>query len=660
VAARRRIAAAETELFMNGEQRKLAAIMFTDLVGYTALTQENEPLALELLEEHNQLLRPIFAKYHGQEIKTIGDSFLVEFASALQAVRCALEIQETLQVRNESAPRERSIQIRFGVHLGDVEHRANDIFGDGVNIASRIVTMSEQSGIRISEDVYRQIRNKIEASITSLGRHQLKGIREPIEVYEIAAPIQQETSANTGSAEKRRVAVLPFSNISPDAKDEYFADGMTEEIISSLSKIRELKVASRSTAFRYKGQSVDPREIGRELGVGSVLEGSVRKHGNRLRITAQLINATDGFHLWSEEYDRELEDVFAIQSDIATRVAQALQVQLLATERRRIEQQATKDLKAYQLYLRGRYFWNKRTNEGFRKAIEYFEQAITRDEDYALAYAGLADCYSLLHEYGHMSTTEAYPKAEAAAKRALEIDDTLAEAHTSLALVRMTYYWDWQGAEREFQRAIELNPEYATAHHWYAGYLAAMGRFEQAVGEIQRARELDPFSLTINMEMGLMFDISRQYDRAIEQYRHTLEMDPNFAWAYRLLGWTYWQNGMPDEAIEHFLEAKRLSGETDETVSALRKAYEASGAQGYWQKELELAQSQEKQTYVSPFSLALICIALGDKDEAFRWLEIAYEEHAYDIVMLKVDPVYDPLRSDPRFTVLLKKMGLEK
>lgn len=460
--------------------------------------------------------------------------------------------------------------------------------------------------------------------------------------------------------DKYRIAVLPFASISPDPKDEYFADGITEELISTLSKIDDLSVIARTSVMPYKGTTKSIAEIGQELRVGTILEGSVRKAENKLRITVQLIDVQSQAHLWSQEYDREFKEVFVIQSNIAQRVAEALKVQLMVGEKRQIERQATENVEAYTWYLRGRYFQGKRTEEGLKTSIEYFERAIEKDPFYALAYSGLADSYNLLAIYGYLSPKEAYPKVKMAAGMALEMDDSLAEAHTSLAFTKHRFDWDWLGAEREFKRAIRSNPSYASAHHWYSLLLSQMGRTEESFAAIKRAQELDPLSLVINTDLGTYFYYTRQYDQAIAYYQKTLEMSPDFARVYLDLGTTYEQKGMYKEAIATFQKGVMLSGGNSLMMASLGHAYAVSGRREEARKILHELQHQTNQEYIVPYAVALIYIGLNEKDQAFQWLEKAYEERSGWLVFLKVNPLLDPLQSDPRFGELLKKIGLEK
>jgi len=434
---------------------------------------------------------------------------------------------------------------------------------------------------------------------------------------------------------------------------------MAEELINALTKIERLKVASGSSAFQFKGRGYDIREVGEKLKVQTVIEGSVRKAGNRLRITVQLINVADGFHVWSEKYDRDMEDIFAIQDDISLTIVEKLKVKLLRKEKAKIVKRHTEDVVAYNLYLKGRYFWNKRTQEGFRRAIEYFEQAIAEDSTFVLAYAGLADSYNLLGFYCILSPKESFPKAKAAVKKALEIDDTLAEAHAALGFARMYYDWDWKDAEREFKQAIELNPGYPTAHHWYAEYLTLMGQMDVAITEAKQALDLDPFSLIMNILLGWAFFYSRQFVQAIEQYKKALEMDPNFVPAHFFLGLAYVQKSLFKKAIPEFKKAKTLFGESTLMEVGLGYAYAASGKRDLAQKVLDILKRMSKRMYVPSYYIAAIYADLGEKDQMFNWLEKGYEERDMRLVFLKVEPIWDSVRSDPRFKALLKKVGLD-
>jgi TolB-like protein/Tfp pilus assembly protein PilF len=455
--------------------------------------------------------------------------------------------------------------------------------------------------------------------------------------------------------------VLPFATLSADPEQDYFCDGMAEEIINALTQIEDLRVVARTSSFAFKGKHEDIREIGRKLNVETVLEGSVRKAGNRLRITAQLVKVDDGYHLWSERYDREMEDVFAIQDEISLAIVEKLKIKLLGGQKTKLVKRQTEDFEAYNLYLKGRYFWNKRTEKGLMKGIEYFRKAIKLDPEYAVAHTGLADSYNLLSAYSIASPGECIPKAKAAAMKAMEIDPDLAEGHECLGHVNMLYDWKWLDAEREFERAIELNPNYATAHQRHGILLTAMGRMDDALVEIKRAHELDPLSLIINTDVGLFFFFEHQYDQAASQCKKTLEMDPNFAVAHFALGLAREQTAEYEEAACGFQQSISLSGGNPIYLSALGHARAVAGSRDEAQKILSELIALSERRYVSPYSIATVCAGLGEHDQAFEWLQRACAERSVWLghLHLRVDPRLDCLRSDQRFTQLLRQMGVE-
>jgi adenylate cyclase len=469
-------------------------------------------------------------------------------------------------------------------------------------------------------------------------------------------------SRKVKSAEKSlpSIAVLPFINMSVEPENEYFSDGMTEDIINTLSKIKDFQVAARTSTFSFKGEKIDVRNIGRKLGVEVVLEGSVRKAGNRLRITAQLIKVQDGYHLWSEQYDRVLSDVFEIQDEITLAIVNALKIELLDKENQTVTKKYTENIEAYHLYLKGRYYWNKMNIEAFRKSIELFEKAIAIDPGYALAYAGLADSYTGLGDAGlsAISPKEAFSCANAAVKKALEIDETLAEAHASLGHLNM-HDFDWSGAEREFKRAIELNPNYATTYHMSGFNYALIERHDEAITLMKQALKLDPVALGIITDLGVIYYFARQYDQAIAQYYKALEMDPGFIRAYVTLGSAYGQKGMYPKAIDMIQKAMDLSGDRSK-IAALGRVYALADQKDEALKIVEELKELSGQRYISPYCFALIYSSLGENDKAMEFLNMAFREHASEMIYLKVDPFLDKLRSDPRFKDLLKKVCLEK
>ncbi len=479
----------------------------------------------------------------------------------------------------------------------------------------------------------------------------------------IAAPViylQRSRAAPTGG--RRMLAVLPFENLTGDPAQEYFSDGLTEEMISRLGSLdpQRLAVIARTSVMHYKHDAVPLDQIGRELGVDYVLEGSVRRDANKLRITAQLIQMSDKTHLWVRQYDRELSSLLAVQMEIAQAVADQIQLTLGNGDRIDVLRPALLSpaaYEAYDLYLKGRYFWNKRTPEGFEKAVEHFQQATEKDPAYARAYAGLADTYALKNSFGLGAPEELVPKARSAALRALELDDRLAEAHTSLAMIQESYDWDWPSAEKEFLRAIQLDPNYATARHWHAELLAFQGRFDEALAESERARQLDPLSLIIATDHGAILYFARQYDRAIEEFRAVLERDPPFAKA-NMVVWAYAHKGMLEEALAQ-IDSWRRTVDEPWSWAAQVYVYERLGRHAEARDALEKLEALARQRPSDPMPMLPVAyIGVNQKEKAFVWLEKALRERSSSIIGLKVDPLYDPLREDPRFQYLLRRAGL--
>lgn len=456
---------------------------------------------------------------------------------------------------------------------------------------------------------------------------------------------------------RHAVVALPFANLSSDEENEYLADGITEELINALAKVQGLRVASRTSSFSFKGKAMDIPEIAERLGVDIVIEGSVRKVGNRLRISVQVIDVEDGYPLWSDTFNRQLEDVFVLQEEIARAVAAALEVTLVGNGEAPLVKTSTDDVEAYTLYLKGRHFWNRRTSEGLRTAVEYFTRAIEVDPDYSLAHAGLADTYAILLDYGILPPGEALPKLREAALRALELDATLAEAHTSLALAHQ-FEWNWSAAEREFRRAITLNPNFAVAHHRYALFLAWMERPGESLREIRQAQQIEPLSLIILSTVGWVHYYARRYQEAVEQSLQVLEMDPDFLNANIVLGLAYGQLGRYADAVGALQQATRLSGDGASILALLGYVHGASGDLAKAQEIYERLRAQAPERYISPYYLAIAALGVRDPEQAFDWLERAYEQRSGPLVYLRAEPIVDSLRSDPRFERLLARLGL--
>jgi serine/threonine-protein kinase len=464
-------------------------------------------------------------------------------------------------------------------------------------------------------------------------------------------------SANT-KGQIESIAVIPFVNASGNADNEYLSDGMTESLINSLSQLPKLSVKARSSVFRYKGKEVDPQDVGNALSVQAVLLGRVVERADNITLNLELVDARTGNQIWGEQYNRKRTDLVSLQTEIARDVSNKLRAKLSGAEEQRVTKSYTANTEAYQLYLRGRYHWNKRTAKDLQKSVEYFNQAIEKDPNYALAYAGLADSYVLFSGYNVASPNEAYPKARTAAVKAIEIDETLAEAHTALAEIKFKYEWNFDAAERGYKYAIELNPNYPTARQWYSEYLSIVGRHDEAFAQMKRAQELDPLSLIINRELGLILMDRREYDAAIEQLLKTIEIDSSFAPAHTDLGLVYAQKLLYQESITEHQKAISLDPENAFALSNLGYTYAKSGRKDEARKVLNQMQELSARRYVSPLDIASIHAGLGEKNEAFELLEKAYKQHDDDLLFLKIHPPMESLRTDLRFQDLLRRVGL--
>jgi len=463
-------------------------------------------------------------------------------------------------------------------------------------------------------------------------------------------------STTAVTADSKSIAVLPFVNMSADKNDEYLSDGVSEELITALSKITGLQVKARTSSFVFKGKNEDIQKIGELLHVSHLLEGSVAKAGNKLRITAQLIQASDGNHEWSDTYDREMQDIFAVRSEVAEKVAETLKVRLLGEEKRKIDKKPTENLEAYNLYRQGRFYGDQVSEEGIKKALPFFEQAIQKDPRFALAYAGMADTYVAAAD-AFIAPREAFSKAKEAAQKAIELDDTLAEAHASLGLLHYHYDWDWAAAEKEFKRALILNPQSAWSYALYSQFLGGMGRVEEANEQGRHALELDPLSVTARWCLGWAFLSAGRSDEAIEELSKAMELEPTSAWARTFLGRAYLSKGMQQRAIEE-LETARRDGPDDVFVlSLLGYGYAVTGRRADALEVLQRFDEMEKHRYVSRAARVYVYAGLGDKDKAFEWLEKAYQERSDALAWFRQEPESKSLRSDPRFAVLMRKIG---
>lgn len=684
-------------------QRRLAAIMFTDMVGYSALSQKNEALALELLETHRNILRPVFVEYSGKEIDTAGDSFFVEFQSAVDAANCAVEIQTRLYERNKTVDSEKVILIRIGLHIGDVVQLGSNVHGDGVNIAARLEPVATPGGICLSGDFARAVQNKLKYSVVRKGETKLKNITEPMEIYCIRLPWVEEKRLGSDKAGREkilrksilkyalppvlliilvivilgvlnllspgkdgkqihnRLAVLPFTNIGGNPDDDYFAEGMTEQIISSLSNLSGLNVIARSSVMKYKDAGINIRQIGDELNVETVLEGSVRKAMDKARITVKLIDVSTEENIWAMDYDKELKDIFMVQSEIAQNVALNLEVKLRNEERVRLERKTPVNTDAYNAYLLGRFYLNRRNIEGVKRGITYFEKAIQYDSTFALAYSGLADAYTLIGAagYGIIPIEEAIAKANQNVMTALEYDENLAEAHASLAYIKFRLEWKFDEAEDEFKKAINLGPSYAQAHEWYALFLALRGRFPEALERMKLAYELNPLSTSVSNGMGRIYYFMGDFQKALDQFGNTIKMDPNYAEAYFSLGMTHTAMAEYKKAMQEIEKAVNLSNRRLIILSDLAYVYVMTGEKVKAAEIIKEFDERSKTENISPFLYVPYYIGLKDYKRVFELFEKAYEEKFGLMLYIKADHMFGgEIRKDPRYIDLIKRIGL--
>ena len=626
--------------------------MFTDVVGYTSLTQKDEALAMELLEEHRSLVRPFLQKHGGREVKTIGDAFLVEFESALEAVRCAFDIQQALHEVNMSRPIERKIQLRIGVHLGDVIHSQSDVYGDAVNVASRIEPLAPPGGVCITEQVYDHVKNKSDFQLTSLGKRELKNVGEPVEVFRVVFPWEKKEEASALAPDRMRVAVLPFTNLSSDPEEGYFADGMTEELITSISGVRQLTVIARTSVMGYKGTTKKAKEIGKELEVGTMLEGSVRKAGNRVRITAQLIDSATEGHLWAQNYDRQLEDVFAIQSEIAEKVAEELRVRLVDSEKRVIERRPTDSAEAFTYYLRARELVRSGTEASLRQAPEVFEKAIVLDPSFARAHAGLAESYLEATNAGYGTFEQNTPKAELAANKAVQLDPELAEAHAILAEVAFNVD-DVHAGERSAKRAIELNPSLSDAHYILSNLYFLQGETEGGLKAAESCYRLDPVRPRFVERLGFWYFCLGRENDALQHWAKTVQTAP-FG-TYRSETEYYLAKEDLVKAKEFYVLAEKL--EPGHRWVKWMKGFIAArtgdrdGALGVI-KEIEA-----KWVGSSTLNdLAFVYYALDDLDSYFTYVNRSVDQHTYQYAYVMYCPLFSKARDDPRYHAVQNKI----
>jgi adenylate cyclase len=644
--------------------RRLTAIMFTDMVGYTALLQEDERRARESRSRQRAILEESIPRHGGRILEVHGDGTLSVFPSAVQAVLSAVEIQRKLT----EEPR---VPLRIGIHSGDVIHDEDGVFGDGVNVASRIQSLASPGGVLISAKVFDEVKNQPEISTRSLGEFDLKNVKLPMGVYAVLGEGLQvpegSTLASHRARQQRSVAVLPFVNMSPDPENEFFSDGISEEIINALTRVDDLQVTARTSSFAYKNRNEDVREIAAGLGVGTVLEGSVRRLGNRVRITAQLIDAKDGYHLFSEVYDRSIDDIFETQDEIARTIVHRLERRLGDAGRTRrssvdvpLVSAHTHDTEAYTEYLKGLFHWRQWTPDAVRQAIKHYERSAEMDPHCALPLTGLAAAYTFLGAMGQVHPDRAFPLAEAAARKALEIEEDAGESHLALASVQLFYHWDFDAAYRGFQRALSLTPGSAEVHHIYSMYLQAVGDLDGSLQEAGIALQLDPLSLPINQSVAQAYLMSRRFDEALAQTKRILEMDPDFRSAIETLGWLHVLEGRFEDALEAFESIVERTGDRFKVIPHRAYAYAALGRHDDAQAMARLLEvrREEHPDIALDLDFAILALALGDLEAAFEHLEGVVDRRLGAIISMGHSPLWDPIRDDPRWETLMRRVGL--
>ena len=629
--------------------------MFTDMVGYTALSQSNESLAMKLLESHRSLIRPLFVKHRGREIKTIGDAFLVEFDSALQATECAIDLQQALHLQETNSPER--VLVRVGIHVGDVIHRETDVYGDAVNIASRIYPLAGGGEICISAQVFDQVRNKVPFRFVKLEPRQLKNISIPIDVYKLELPWEKEQrEMGNEPLPLDRIAVLPFVNISPDPNDEFFADGMTEELITSLSLVKGLKVIARTSVMNYKKKQLNISAIGRELGVGTIVEGSVRKAGNRIRVTVQVVEVDTEEHLWAQKYDASLDDVFAVQSDIADKVANTIPTALKKVGSTNAPEKDTEDVTAYMNFLQGRDLMYGKEENVLKQSLEFFQQAIERDHNFARAYVGMAQGYLSLGNGGFISWSESLNTARSYLKEALSIKENLAEAHSLLSAVAYMGDEPSEVMESEARKAIEINPSLAQAYDDLGAVMSLRGRPDEWVRLLEQGYQLDPLSpQTIERLSAAYINTGREAE-ALNHLKRTLHLNPMNT--HRWLCAYHISKGNLDDAESELRQLESIAPNWEFTM--LYKGWLAAvkGNRKAAEDLLASLETTHKSGWARSSLPGFIYYALGDMDRFFEYMRASALDHTLRATELMYSPLFAKAREDPRLKEILGITGI--
>lgn len=633
----------------------LAAIMFTDMVGYTAMMQENEKQAKILRDKHRSVLERLIFDHRGQILQYYGDGTLSIFGSAVEAAICGAKIQQELQ----KVPK---VQLRIGIHAGDVVYDDEGVYGDGVNIASRIENIALPGSVLVSDKINDELKNQKEISSVFLGRYELKNVKYPVKLYAIKSdgiiiPTPEQLEVKSAVSDNS-IAVLPFVNLSAEKDNEYFSDGITEELLNALAKVDGLLVTSRTSSFAFKGKNIDIREIGKLLGVKTVLEGSVRKYGKRIRVTAQLIDTENGYHKWSETYDRDLEDIFSVQDEITLSIVDQLKKTIQINKPfKSLVKVPTENIDAYNLYLKGLYNWNKWSPDFVLKAIKYFEDAVTISPDFSLAYSRLAACYIFLGAAGFMPNNVAYSKAKEYADKSSKIDNTLIDAQISNGMIKYFNDWDWVGAEKCFLKALEINPNSAETHQYYALLLTTLGYHKKALKQCEFAHQIDPLNPPISYSLAYIYFNNNQTENAIAQQEKTIELDPDFGDAWNSLAWMYLRSNQYDKAIGIFNKILNEPTNIMKASSGLSYAYAKLGQTERAMEFIKKAETMESENLTVDLELAIVYTGLGELDKAIDSLHKAVDKRLGGLNFIN-GKFWKELHDYPRFKEILQRMNL--
>jgi len=643
----------------NQNIRLLAAVMFADMVGYTKLMQQDEAMAKSKRDHQRKIVDEKIFEFRGQVMQYYGDGTLSMFGSAIDAVNAAREIQLALQ-------QEPIVPLRIGIHLGDVVYDDEGIYGDAVNLAARVQGLGIPGSVMISGKVFEEVKNHPGIRVEAFGEHELKNVFQMTSIFALAddglqLPAQRHIQEQTGSYQNS-VAVLPFVNFSGNADEEYFSDGITEEIINALVKVNDLEVASRTSVFGYKGDHRDIRKIGKELNVATILEGSVRKAGNRIRVTAQLIKTEDGFHIWSENFDGEMKDIFEVQDEIAQKIVEKLEADSYFDKSSKLYESSTDSVVAYNYYLEGLFYWNKRTPEAVRKAITIFEKAINYCTTYTNAYSAIANCYTFLGSIGQMSAEEAYPKAEYYANKSVELNSTRAASYSALGFVHLFSKWNFETSEANFRKAITLEPDHIDARVGLAYLYKVLREFDRMIHHAKAATKLEPLSLPAKRELAWAYTLQGNFDKSTKLYEHILELDPIYRSAYEGISMNYLQMGDLDKA--QIYARKYVDLVEDPNSGGAFLGYIAA-LQGDNDAVMQNIDKIRKRSEADPnlnlaVDFACIYAGLGDYDKAFEYLKEGVERRLGAMIFLDSMIPFKPMANDPRFQELRDQIGLPK